>query len=155
MITKLTPHSVEDWAKEFEKSMKVRTLTEDESEIFIKLHFIREDMDDLKFEKGTVNYVIDVMSKPYPYTIDKKANIVLSMFLTSFGEVRVILAYLQYKLFKEGKKKVDIEFLGLEVFPSGFPTQEFMQEMWNKQKYAGSPDNMLDYGKCYDSIKIR
>ena len=92
-----------------------------------------------------------------------EASLALCLFMgyasNTFGEVVIYTNYLQYKAHKHNVKRIDIEFLSVNVFPMGFPTRETLHKVWDMQKVErkeqfGS-DNLLDYYECQKSIILQ
>lgn len=75
----------------------------------------------------------------------------------SAGGCIALLAYVQYKAKKKGKRKVNsLDFVN--IFPMGFPSQEQINKAWgaqkvNKESTMGS-DNLLDYQSALKSIQF-
>ncbi len=87
----------------------------------------------------------------------------LCMISKSPGTAVMYLAYLQYWCKKNNVKEIDIDIFCEKVLPSGYPSEEDLQEIWDAQKvirtktkgdiFPGS-DNLLDYQQAYKSIQF-
>lgn len=159
-IKEIKDNSVEDWAVKFSK-FKPTQLSEEAAQVWV-ICTMKEDQfeSDPEVEKllnspNEIQNAIYEMQKSYPYTISKASILALSYIVKSFGEIRMILSYLWYKLHEWKLNHINMEFITTKVFPWGVPSKDFMEKMWDAQKYNGSPDNMLDYSKAYNSIKLK
>lgn len=157
MIIEINPNSVEEWAKEFEKFKPV-TLTEEQSHILFTLAIYKDKIEEELSDESSndIVQVIYKISKSH-IKLGKAAAFFISLIVSNFGEIRLILAFIQYKAWKHKVDEISIGFLCRYVFPYGFPTHEFMHEMWLKQKYNPhrnlASDNMLDYSEAYKSLR--
>lgn len=159
MITEIKPNSVEMWAVEFSKFIPQK-LDDYTMNVWITCSINESKMEsDPEVDKvldspNEFQCAISTMLKSYPYTMTKAAILAMSFLVKSFGDIRMILSYMQYKLYKLKRNHIDMTLLSIEIFPMGFPSHEFMSKMWDTQKYKGTPDNMLDYKIAYESIKL-
>lgn len=159
-IKEIKDNSVEEWAVKFSKFKPIQ-LSEETAQVWIMCTMKEDQIEsDPEVEKvlntpNEIQSVIYIMQKEYSYTITKAAILALSYIVGSFGEIRMILSYLQYMLHEWKSNHINMEFLSVRVFPWGVPSREFMSKMWDAQKYEGYPDNMLNYSKAYNSIKLK
>jgi hypothetical protein len=166
--SKLSENSVERlFCIPFENQTNHTPLTIEETKIFIQLVFTEknrkgkgEDIEKLNSEAfPSDRYQILVKSIEngrFHFKISQEAAIFIAIMTRVIGDVIMYMAYLQYRYAKE-KKTITMQTLA-DTFPSGFPSKDSMEKMWDSQKVERdkfeNSDNLLDYKECYKSIMV-
>jgi len=159
------PNSLEEhFCKEFEKimsrdSMMLRTMDEFETEMLLKLLSSKPVPLDKVVSKDK-HFLYQIIEKRVEHCFTFKINdarviLFLSIISKSAGTAIMYLTYLQYVCKKINIKELDFDKLIL-MFADGFPTEEALHIIWDKQKVkrdSGS-DNLLDYQTAMKSIQF-
>jgi len=88
-------------------------------------------------------------------TVDKGPLVITSMACKTPGECVMYANYIAYKIKKLGVDNLNMNDFCTDVFPTGFFTQETLEEHWDKQKVNRSEsgsDNLLDYLSAAESL---
>lgn len=83
------------------------------------------------------------------YIMDDKGICLLSYVAQSPGNAVMLIYYLAYWGRVHNKKEINFYTMCMDIFPTGFPSQEDLTVIWDKQKVKtggmhGS-DNLVDY----------
>lgn len=160
------PNSLEEhFCKEFEKimsrdSMMLRTMDDFETEMLLMLL----DSKPVALDKIAVKDkqpLYDIIEKriKYVYTfkvVDARVILFLACVTKRAGISVMYLAYLQYICKKQNIRELSFDKLTMDIFPDGFPKEEALKYVWDKQKVkrdSGS-DNLLDYQSAMKSIQF-
>ena len=153
---KIKPNAIEEiFCKEFEKLQRHPM---DEKLTRGMMVFILSNIDNpipeiqKEFLYKLIKKRIDVL---YNYTINDWRLISFLMVLTQRpGRAVMYLTYLQYWCKNNEVKELTIDIFCEKIFPMGFPKEEDLNKLWDKQKVQGTPDNLLDYPCALQSIKF-
>jgi len=70
----------------------------------------------------------------------------------NIGNMIMYVVYLKYLSNKYNIDEVTVTEIASTLFPMGFPSEEDMHMLWDKQKISGSPDNLIDYPSAGETI---
>ncbi len=157
------PNAIEElFCKEFEKA-ELFELDQDAFEITQKLLADGPYTDSHLNEKDKSQVMRLIQLRlPVSFTFfikDFRAVIFLTMVAESPGNAIMYLTYIQYWLHKHGfEKEVTLEILCHDIFPNGFPSKKFLNELWYKLKVThpngNNIVNLLDCAKASLSIQF-
>lgn len=103
--------------------------------------------------KGNVMYqIVSKRSKALGLGLTSHADLMISFMSNSPGEAVMYMYAIAYHYNKDYKPG---DIIGVKQVTDIFgtmPTQEFLSEMWDKQKTSGSPDNLLDLPEIGDFL---
>ena len=152
------------FCKEFEK-LQNHPMSDENSEILIKLIILnqtgtKEKFDQMEKESKQFNQILilDDRLKMLGYKSDLFSKVFLSLFMETPGKIVMYAHYMAYKMKKHGLKELTIDNLCETIFPLGFPSDEDLHILWNKQKVHKEKstdvgtDNLLDYPEANLSI---
>lgn len=165
------PQAIEEWAKLVIGAPK-RELTLRESEAFIEYCIAENDLENKPeiikgLEDGTYGYA-SVIWKRVKYCHSYTISVALCAFLgdivaRNFGICTMVVNYMQYLAYRCNKKSLNMQFFGMKVFPTGLPTDNAWQQLWDAQKVNDEQmeaedyrfsDNILDRPEFMQSIKM-
>lgn len=151
-IEELRDNEITLWCEKFHKNkLKYdKPLTKDESYVILFLGLRESNIESNEEYQNEVNtFMLQVISKRlslYHYTMSFAAKCALAyVYSKSLGINTMIMTYLEWLTKKHNITHVDMSFIIGEVFPKGEIHPKFFEEMWDEQKVASSPDNLLDY----------
>ena len=136
--------------------LQPQRMSDDLSEIFIRLMFVDDAKLDLK-EMRKLNPLFEVAEKRIEhcltYTADNRVKFFISCVSGTVGKCIMYLYYMQYIAKKENIKHIDFNTFGEKVFPMGFFKDDDMQKVWYGQKINGKgSDNLVYYGAAMKSL---
>ena len=149
---KLEEFKIEEWCKEFEKACK-KPMNDEQGKLMFTLLLNQDQIDgneEFTKEIDNAHSLSAVLKKrieagPFTYSLTNSAFVFIESILDNFGTSTMICAYLQYISHKTGKNVLGLNEICKDAFPLGFPGEEDLQKLWDKQKIQGVPDNALDY----------
>lgn len=142
------------FCKKFDK-IKVHPLSDIITKYFIVCAMandaeVKIAIDEIK--KANICYGIfkERINPTFKITVEDKVIMFLAVVVGSPAETIMYGTYISYVALKHNRKNIDFNFFAEEIFPFGFPSEESMMEMWDKQKLLKPDntilsDNLLDY----------
>lgn len=153
------PSAIEEhFCKPFSKFIPTQ-LSKDQIKLMILIYGIKEE-DVADFEKDLTETIwfYPVIEKRIEYmcsyTMDKKAQMLLSSWCNSVGDVSMYVAYIQYLCKQRNIKHVTFDCLAL-LFGDGILSSEYARDVWYGQKVSrgsGHSDNIIDYRNAVQSL---
>ena len=160
------PQSAENiFCKAFDKAPFNVQMGKTEMRVFsIALQFEKKLLDKDPFsnvpEKElpfTVQLVRKSLKGRFTFEMSDSLQVFIGMIGKSAGTCIMYLTYLQYKAKKLGVKEITATIFAKDIFPTGFPSEENLQKLWDSQKVksekSGGSDNLLDYQSALVSIQ--
>lgn len=129
-----------DWISFFDRSDKA-PMSKDLTEIVTSLNIMDEES--FKMRKENYNFSFALARKRSDFihlSINAPAILLITM-LTNGLPPRIIMYYLKYWQICHDETPITVPIL-LNIFPSGFPTENCLNILWNTQKIRGF--NLLD-----------
>lgn len=118
--------------------------------------FAPEKLKDLKSKILLID-IIESRLSMYDYTLDYPTLFFIAYLAESPGNAILFLSYLQVCAKQLNLDKINMFDIGIKIFPSGFPTDECLQNIWKSCKvYKNSNDkilNFVDVATPYQSSK--
>ena len=109
---------------------------------------------DLKKQAWSLEAVEKRIEGCLTITIDKKSLIFITMLVNgNIGQMIMYSYYLQYWAKLNDVREITFEIFTSRIFAMGFLSEEFMQEMWDKQKVESG--NLIDDGAAAVSIQFQ
>lgn len=163
-IEQIPDDFIKTWCEKFKKEMKCDHLSNKDAKTFMFLAMNEKNLEDNEEFIKDMNsvFIINVITKRlvmYHYTMSLAAKCALGLIFDndSLGNNTMNMTYLEYLTKRNNKTHIDMNFIGLNAFPSGIPTEKFMNMMWDEQKCTNERDNILDYkyfiDKMWEDIK--
>lgn len=88
--------------------------------------------------------------------VDKGPLVVMSMACKTPGECVMYANYIAYKAKKLEVSRVTINDFCMDIFPTGFFTDDTLSDHWDKQKVkSNGSDNLLDYLSAAESLIMK
>ena len=153
-IEQVPDNFITTWCEKFneKKNRNVTELSQEETNFFLGIALYEKEYESgaKEFPKDAEEcFMYKVITKRlqcYHYKMTKSAKMCLALiFSENLGINTMIMTYLEYLTKKQNVETVNMEFIGMKVFPFGKPNEKFYNEMWDEQKVNSSPDNLLDY----------
>jgi hypothetical protein len=143
------PNSIEElFAKKFEQLNKY-PMDNETSEIFVKLILSKNSSFEIpESEKPFIYKLLEKrISVVHDYKVDDRVLLFLSWICKSAGVGVMYCWYLQYESKNRCVNEITFEIF-VEIFPSGFPSEDGLGKLWDEQKVDRKDnlsDNLLDY----------
>lgn len=160
-LTTKEPDAIEKICIEIENSQKA-PMSEEDSMIFIQLSLYHSaygtspDIPDSELPPLTI-IMRERIKANHQYTLDLASTLFISNISENPAVVVMYCWYLQYWAFKNNVRDINIDTIGMRIFPDGFVTSNVMYRIWQLQKVErqnGSSDNLLDFVTAGKSIQF-
>lgn len=148
-------NQIEQLIEEHLKDAQRVPMNEQVTRFAVQLVFVDMSGEKLSSEKPFLMKLIEKRVEVcFTYTISECAALLLAMVAGYPGAAVIYCWYLQYWCKKNNVKDVTLTRLMDEIFPFGFFSEEDLRRVWEAQKIAASPDNMLDHAKYGESLQF-
>lgn len=164
MVKEIKPNSVEEWAEWLDAQPKTTIPNRNQCLALMAMSLneeaVEKDPDALALvaprQYNLASMFYNLVNACHTYKVSVAVAIFIGELADRPGVVTIFANYLQYKAFELDKKTIKMEDIRNSIWPNGVFSTETLTEAWDRQKYFGGngSDNMLDYGKAQESIRI-
>jgi hypothetical protein len=152
-------NAIEEVVYGFLNKCEFEELSKDVFELSIMIGMMPKGINLPKEDKS---YIFQIIEKRVEHCfsfkfIDERAILLLSICAETAGKAILYLWYIQCWCFKKNVKEVDMEILGLEIFPRGIFSEKDLKTVWELQKIEKKgmeSDNLIDYNFAGSSIQF-
>lgn len=149
-MTQLTKEELhekfESWINKF-KLVKREEMSKDLSIVFLSLLMMESnhgESDNIPKELNFSYQVSKTRSESIGLEINQPAIFLIITLSNGIpGTIIMFLYYMRHYQLNNNEIPITMELIARKLFPSGFPAEESLNELWDEQKVDG--DNLLDF----------
>jgi hypothetical protein len=127
-------------------------LTGGQAKMLLQLHIAGDGFTFPEGDRPFALKMLDARLPMYGIKMTDAAKLFIAGLASTPAQISMFLTYVAWRLAVTGGTLANIEFLCVDAFPAGIPSEADLKTLWDIQKVSGTPDNLLDHPTAGASI---